>query len=217
MVKKGSGTFESVKSGQSVVNVKSLGIRRSEHWLFRDLSFDLFAGESLQIFGENGSGKTSLLRCLCGLLSEAEGEIVWAEQTQPIFLGHLAAVKAELSVFENLLLHPVGGKFPSEDAVLKAIIDVGLEGYEEEPARRLSAGQTRRVALARLLLAETQCWILDEPFTSLDVAGCRWLETKISDFVSNGGSLIITSHQEIQLSVKPKSITIKKNPKWDQE
>ncbi len=199
-----------------ILDVKSLGIRRSERWLFRSLDFRLDAGEVIQIVGENGAGKTSLLRCLCGLLSKAEGEIIWGEQIEPIYLGHLAAVKPELTVFENLSLHPVAARFPEEDEVLRAIIDVNLEGYEDESARRLSAGQTRRVALARLLLADSPCWILDEPFTSLDAAGCRWLEEKIAVYVASGGSLIVTSHQHIELAVKPKIIEIERNTHWEE-
>ncbi len=202
---------------EKILDVSRLGIRRSERWLFRDLSFSLAPGEALQIFGENGSGKTSLLRCLCGLLNNAEGEVTWNDTVQPIFLGHLAAVKTELSVFENLSLHPIGARFPSQESVLKAIIEVNLVGYEEELARRLSAGQTRRVALARLLLADSSCWILDEPFTSLDVDGCRWLELLISKFVESGGSVIITSHQSIRLTTHLKEITLQKNQNWDVE
>jgi heme exporter protein A len=198
-----------------MLNVTALGIRRSERWLFRGLSFSLSTGEALQIFGENGSGKTSLLRCLCGLLSEAEGKVEWDETIQPIFLGHLAAVKTELSVYENLALHPIGAKFPSEDRILKAIIDVNLATYEEEPAHRLSAGQLRRVALARLLLADSKCWILDEPFTSLDVDGCSWLEQLISKFIKNGGTVIFTSHQPINLGTQPLQITLDKNKLWE--
>ena len=201
-----------MESNKLILEVSALGVRRSERWLFRGLDFTLSGAEMIQVVGENGAGKTSLLRCLCGLLSKAEGTINWAEQVQPIYLGHLAAVKPELSVFENLSLHPVASRFPSENKVLQAIIDVNLDGYEEELARRLSAGQVRRVALARLLLADSPCWILDEPFTSLDKAGCAWLEEKIADYVAAGGSLIVTSHQKIELPIQPKLIEIKRLP-----
>jgi len=204
-----------VDIAKTMLNVTALGIRRSERWLFKELTFALAEGEALQIFGENGSGKTSLLRCLCGLLGEAEGKVVWDESVHPIFLGHLAAVKTELSVYENLSLHPIATKFPLEDDILKAIIEVDLAGYEEELARRLSAGQIRRVALARLLLADSKCWILDEPFTSLDAVGCKWLEQLISKFIESGGSVIITSHQAINFSIKPRQITLDKNKVWE--
>ncbi|RLA04180.1 MAG: heme ABC exporter ATP-binding protein CcmA [Gammaproteobacteria bacterium] len=202
----------SSKSGL-ILTVQSLGIRRSERWLFRDLSFQLSEGEAVQVVGQNGSGKTSLLRSLCGLLPHGEGEIDWREvddlPTMPIFLGHLPAVKPELSVFENLLYHPIGGEFMAETAILDSIDEVLLSAYTDTPARHLSAGQTRRVGLARLLLAKTDCWVLDEPFTSLDVEGCAWLELKISAFVKTGGSVLLTSHQPVNLESSPRILEIK--------
>ncbi len=197
-----------------ILTVDSLGIRRSERWLFRDMCFRLEAGEVIQVIGQNGAGKTSLLRSLCGLLPHAEGEINWCEIDDkpclPIFLGHLPAVKPELSVLENLLYHPIAGKFMAENIIEEAISEVGLSSYADTPARHLSAGQTRRVGLARLLLAETPCWVLDEPFTSLDVEGCEWLEQKIEQYVEKGGSVLLTSHQTINLAKRPRILEIKR-------
>lgn len=196
----------------NIVTVKSLGIRRSERWLFRDLNFELSPGEVIQVVGPNGAGKTSLLRSMCGLLPHAEGSIKWhGEETTniPIFLGHLPAVKPELSVLENLKYHPIGGKFISEELIEDAIDEVRLSYYADTPARHLSAGQTRRVGLARLLLAETDCWVLDEPYTSLDVEGCAWLEARISEFVNKGGAVLMTSHQPINLAESPRILEIK--------
>ena len=196
-----------------ILKVDSLGIRRSERWLFRDLSFQLIHGEVIQVIGQNGSGKTSLLRSLCGLLPHAEGSIGWREVDDnpclPIFLGHLPAVKPELSVLENLLYHPLAGKFFTEEIIINAIDEVLLSAYVDTPARHLSAGQTRRVGLARLLLADTECWVLDEPFTSLDVEGCAWLEQKITEFTNKGGSVLLTSHQPVNLSETPRMLEIK--------
>jgi len=131
-----------------ILAVKSLGIRRSERWLFRDLDFQLTNGEVIQVVGQNGAGKTSLLRSLCGLLPHAEGDINWREVEDnpclPVFLGHLPAVKPELTVLENLLYHPLGGKFITEDAIENAINEVRLSYYIDTPARHLSAGQTRK-------------------------------------------------------------------------
>lgn len=199
----------------TILSVKSLGIRRSERWLFRHLSFQLSDGEVLQVVGHNGSGKTSLLRSLCGLLLHREGEIKWHQANDqpclPLFLGHSTAVKPELSVMENLLYHPLGGKFMTEGEIESAIDEVGLTYYIDCTARQLSAGQIRRVGLARLILANAQCWILDEPFTSLDVDGCRWLELKITEFVQQGGAILLTSHQPVNLEQQPRILEIKFN------
>jgi heme exporter protein A len=196
-----------------ILTVKSLGIRRSERWLFRDLDFQLEEADVLQVIGTNGSGKTSLLRSLCGLLNAAEGDIVWHESDGkvcvPLFLGHLAAVKPELTVMENLLYHPIGGEFLDEQLIEDAIEEVGLSYYSDSAARKLSAGQIRRVGLARLTLAKTKCWILDEPFTSLDAGGCSWLEAKITQFKDSGGSVILTSHQPVNLQQSPRILEIK--------
>ena len=201
-------------NSNSILTVQSLGIRRSERWLFRDLSFQLTNGEVIQVVGKNGAGKTSLLRSLCGLLPHAEGDFSWREVDDnpclPIFLGHLPAVKPELSVLENLLYHPLGGKFIDENLIEDAIDEVRLSYYADTPARHLSAGQIRRVGLARLLLADTECWVLDEPFTSLDVEGCSWLEQKITEFVKKGGSVLLTSHQTITLAESPRILEIKR-------
>jgi len=113
-------------------------------------------------------------------------------------------------VLENLLYHPIAGKFVAEDIIEDAITEVGLSWYADTPARHLSAGQTRRVGLARLLIADTPCWILDEPFTSLDVEGCSWLEQKIEQYVAKGGSVLLTSHQTINLSQAPRILEIKR-------
>lgn len=195
-----------------VLAVKSLAIRRSERWLFRELNFQLNAGQVIQVVGQNGAGKTSLLRSLCGLLPHAEGEINWKEVDEmpilPIFLGHLPAVKSELSVLENLQYHPIAGKFLADDQIEDAIDEVRLSYYADTPARHLSAGQTRRVGLARLILAETDCWVLDEPFTSLDIEGCHWLEIKIAEYVKKGGSVLFTSHQKVNLTVTPQILEL---------
>ncbi len=194
-----------------IAKVSALGLRRSERWLFRALSFQFNSGEVIQVIGPNGSGKTSLLRAMCGLLFVAEGEIKWGSDERrilPFYQGHRAAIKPELTVFENLKLHPLGGQFFSDSRIDDAIGAVNLTGYEDEPARRLSAGQTRRVGLARLLLTNAPCWVLDEPFTSLDIEGCAWLEHQIEQYVAMGNSVLITSHQKMQLNISPRIIDL---------
>jgi len=195
-----------------ILQVNKLGVRRSERWLFRNLDLKLSSGEIYQVVGQNGAGKTSLLRCLCGLLPEQEGDIAWQQDDEmpiiPLFYGHLPAVKPELTVLENLLYHPINGNFYNGDVIEAALHEVGLGAYFDSEARHLSAGQARRVALARLLIADSKCWILDEPFTALDVKGCTWLEGIISSYVKRGGSVLLTSHQPVSLDVELKVLEI---------
>ena len=120
-------------SGKPIVTVNNLGIRRSERWLFQALSFSVTEGEAIQVTGKNGAGKTSLLRALCGLLPFQDGEVHWRTIDElpiiPTFLGHLAAVKGDLTVLENILYHPINGKFHQEEAIETALIEVGLGQY----------------------------------------------------------------------------------------
>lgn len=200
---------------QPLLKVNKLGLRRSERWLFRELSFQLNTHEVVHITGENGIGKTSLLRCLCGLLSAQEGAISWHQENDlpilPLFFGHAPTVKPELTVLENLLLHPLNRQYYSEAVWEEALHTVGLGSYLDTMAKNLSAGQTRRVALARLLVSDAKCWILDEPFTALDVTACQWLSEVISDYASKGGSVLMTSHQPVVMSADVKVMEIKKD------
>jgi len=183
---------------------------RDDRPLFRELSFTVGLGEVLQVEGRNGSGKTSLLRILCGLATPAEGEVRW--RGQPLsrvrydywldlaYLGHAHGVKLELTPIENLRLaralkrpHPVIG---IEDALER----VGLLGFEDVPARSLSAGQCRRVALARLLATRARVWILDEPLTAIDRRGVTEIEALIVDHARAGGSVVLTTHHAVRLS-----------------
>lgn len=198
-----------------VLEVTRLGLRRSERWLFQNLSYKLYPGEVIQATGNNGAGKTSMLRCVCGLLPQQEGNVQWQtiedEPIIPLFFGHLPAIKSDLTVMENLLYHPINGQFYSEEVIERALFEVGLQHYVDRLAKHLSAGQTRRVGLARLLIADARCWVLDEPFTALDVKACRWLEGVISDYVKQGGAVLVTSHQPIELSVEIKEMRIEED------
>jgi heme exporter protein A len=202
-------------AGHTILKTTQLGLRRSERWLFQNLSFSLSTGQVIQVTGENGSGKTSLLRCVCGLLPQQTGEVDWQIEAEepiiPLFFGHSPSIKTELTVMENLLYHPVNGRFYDEPEIEQALYEVGLGNYLDRMARHLSAGQTRRVGLARLLFADSKCWILDEPFTALDVKACQWLEGVISRFAQQGGAVLITSHQPMQLDVPVSELRIEED------
>lgn len=183
---------------------------RGERRLFDGLDLAVGAGEWLHVQGENGTGKTSLLRMLASLSPPAAGEIRWHGEPikalaedyhrELLFLGHHGAVKEELTPFENLTLAAqLDGSLLDEAAALKALARFGLRGREDLAVRFLSAGQKRRVLLARLAVRKATLWILDEPFTALDVKAVEMLSGLIVEHVTNGGIAILTSHQTIPL------------------
>lgn len=189
----------------------SLQCVRGERELFHDLSFALGSGEMLLVSGPNGAGKTSLLRLLCGLSPPASGEIRWQGESVPAqrseycrhmaYLGHHNGVKEELTPLENLrVATAVAGVATAEEKMSAALDRVGLAGYEELPAKLLSQGQKRRVALARLLLADARLWILDEPLAALDVQAVALVEEMLAAHLASGGLAVLTTHQPLNIS-----------------
>lgn len=176
----------------------ALTLVRGERELFSDLHFSLRAGEILQIEGENGAGKTSLLRLLAGLARYGyDGEV---QRLSPlIYIGHLSAVKELLTPRENLAWHVDGLGAPGDNAVCAALARVGLAGYEDVPSHQLSAGQHRRVNLARLYLSSQPLWLLDEPFTAIDRQGVAALERLFVSHAQRGGAVALTSHQALNM------------------
>lgn len=185
-------------SGTPVLAARSLCLDRGGRKLFRDLSFEICAGQLWQIEGANGAGKTSLLRILSGLSRYGfEGEV---ERYAPqLYLGHQSAVKALLTPRENLALHVSGDGCYENEQIESALERVGLYGYEDVASHTLSAGQHRRVNLARLLLSDTSLWLLDEPFTAIDKAGVDELQALLALHVEAGGAVIMTSHQSLDV------------------
>lgn len=191
------------------LHVNSISCTRGYRDLFSDLDFTLSAGQVLRVEGKNGSGKTSLLRIISGLAQPLEGYVLWNGQKihhpesdyfqQLLFIGHRAGIKFELSPIENLLMAKALNGSKSENSIEEALYQVGLYGFEDIPCARLSAGQKRRVALAQLFLTESTVWILDEPYTSLDVAAVSMLEQRFNQHTAEGGILLITSHQPVTL------------------
>lgn len=184
---------------------------RGDRRLFSGLDFAVSPGTFVQLTGPNGSGKTSLLRILCGLLAPAEGQVTWqganirslGEEyfTAVTYLGHRHGVKDELSAVENLRIsNALNGIAVSKDRALAVLQQMGLAGRELLPARLLSEGQRRRVALARLLVCETQLWLLDEVMTSLDKGAVVLVRSLIENHLAGGGIAIVATHQELELS-----------------
>ncbi len=190
------------------LNVKNLACLRNEQVLFSGLNVSLSPENVLFLEGENGSGKTSLLRILCGFRLPDEGDITWGNQSissvpeysQNIsYVGHKNGIKDELTVEENLnLMRSMATASDIEtESVLKQI---GLFKQADVLSRQLSAGQKRKLALARLMMTNNSFWILDEPFTSLDKATVVFFESLIKQHIARGGMLILTSHHDIDLS-----------------
>jgi heme exporter protein A len=189
---------------------QNLTCARGERTLFKDLSFQVNAGELLYVRGSNGAGKTSLLRLLVGLAKPVAGEITWkgvlAEKCpeefrrDTLYLGHHGALKGELSALENLKFSAaMDGLELKESEALSALAVFGLKGRERLPVEWLSAGQKRRVLLARLALRKAKLWILDEPLNALDVNATEFLLSMIRDHLQQQGAVIMTSHQLFDL------------------
>jgi heme exporter protein A len=184
----------------------NLSCIRGTQTLFSDLSLQLDAGQWLYLQGENGAGKTSLLRILAGLSLPAAGTVTW--QGTPIskqrsdyhadmlYLGHHASLKEDLTLTENLRsLMAMDGLQVSDTAIREALTRMGLAKRQHLPARVLSAGQKRRGLLARLLLRPAKLWILDEPFNALDVHAIAELQDCLKAHLCTGGLIVLTSHQ----------------------
>lgn len=167
--------------------------------MFQSLSFGVCPGQLLQVDGANGAGKTSLLRILAGL--SRYGYSGHVERRSPLlYLGHQPAVKALLTPRENLAWHVAGQGSHSDGEIEEALAKVGLYGYEDVASHALSAGQHRRVNLARLHLSQSPLWLLDEPFTAIDRDGVAELECLLVEHLERGGAVILTSHQALQVA-----------------
>ena len=179
---------------------------RDDRVLFEGLAFELVSGQVLLLEGKNGSGKTSLLRILCGFREPDAGQVFWCGDAindsqyyaDMAYVGHLDGVKKELTVLENLKVSLALGR-SGQYSIQQALTKVHLADYDDVLVQALSAGQKRRLSLARLLITQNIVWILDEPFTSLDKQGIALIETLMSEHCANGGMIVLTSHHDIDL------------------
>lgn len=196
-----------------MLKIDQLNVTRGDKCLFTDLSFTVKPGDLLQIEGRNGSGKTTLLRILAGLGLSDTGQVYWYDEPiaqareqyhrELLFIGHQTGIKRELTAYENTLFYLRLNQInASQEELYAALAKVGLAGREDVPVMHLSAGQQRRVALARLWLSNYKLWILDEPLTAIDKRGVTVLEDLFTQHVVQGGMLIFTTHQDM-LSESP--------------
>ena len=194
----------------SVLEARALTCIRGERELFSVLDLQVFAGQCLHIRGENGVGKTSLLRLLTGLTSPESGEVLWSGHSikeeaseyhnKLLFLGHRDALKEDLSAIENLRLYAaIDGITLSEQDAFASLWRFGLKGREDLPVNCLSAGQKKRVLMARMLTRGAQVWILDEPFNALDTHAVQELQDLIAEHLRGNGLVVLTSHQPLAI------------------
>lgn len=206
---------------------RALYCERDDRILFESLDFDLYRGEVLQVRGSNGSGKTTLLRMVCGLNDAFSGAILWegepietqreAFRGDTLYLGHRVGVNRALSPLENLRW-ACGIQAPRSDRdIEQALSRIGLRGYEHVPCRSLSAGQQQRVSLARLLLSPARLWVLDEPFTTLDVKGVGDLEALLAQHVTAGGAVLVTTHHPLRVSTGIRYLNLDDVPHHNEE
>ena len=202
------------------LEVRQLYSERNERVLFAGLSLSVGPGEIVQLAGANGSGKTSLLRILAGLSTRYEGDIFWRGSLKSevaesfnrsmLYFGHQPGVKAILSPIENLKWYAAMHPGVNAERIPYALEQVGLRGYEDVPCHTLSAGQNRRVSLARLYLSDAPLWILDEPFTAIDKHGVAQKEALIQQHADQGGAVILTTHHELALGERLRRINLDK-------
>jgi len=198
----------SLNSAQLCLSGRDLFCERDDRVLFDGLNFEFKAGQIIRIAGPNGAGKSTLMRILLGMSAGYEGRLTWNGKAldkvrydfnaQLLYLGHQVGIKGSLTPEENLnALNPQ----TNQTNIYKALDKVGLRGFEDLPCQGLSAGQQRRVALARLFIEDKPVWILDEPFTAIDKDGVTELESIIVDHAAKGGLVILTTHHEIAANV----------------
>ncbi len=198
----------------------NLEARRGRRVLFSGLAFAAQAGQLVRVAGANGSGKTTLLRMVVGLTTPDAGGVHWCGRritdqrdefhAQLVYIGHAAALKDDLSAVENLhAMVALGGDRSGAAEATQALAQAGLKGRERLPARVLSQGQRRRVALARLALASHRgLWVLDEPFNALDSAATEWLSGLIRQRLQGGGIVLLTSHQAVPVDGVADQVTV---------
>lgn len=195
------------------LEVNAISVWRGDNLLLNDVSFTLNPGDVLQVQGANGSGKTTLLRIVCGLGLADEGQVSWCGDSieknrdqfheDLLYLGHKPGIKPALSAIENLriftLLDGQAATANTDTDIAQALDELSLLSKAHLPCRALSAGQQRRVALARLVLQSAKLWVLDEPLTSLDKDGLALVEQRMATHVHNGGSILLTTHAPISI------------------
>ncbi len=199
-----------MNSAASGLLIEQVHVWRGERHLLRGISASLAPGRLLHVSGPNGAGKSTLLRVLTGLLRPEQGNVSWQGrairanavlyQAEVAFAAHEPALKADLTALENLHFSVGLKRAVSRPDLLDVLRQTGVAQCAELPARVLSAGQRRRVAMARVIALQAPLWLLDEPFSNLDASGCRVLSELLDAHIRAGGTAVVVAHQEVSLS-----------------
>jgi heme exporter protein A len=207
---------------QLLLEAREVSCERDHRLLFERVSFTIAEGQVLQIAGANGSGKTTLLRFLGGISRAFSGDILWCGRSirdvatqyrsQFLYLGHAPGVSLNLSPLENLRWYFSLNQHIDPKPLEYALHQVGLAGYEDVPAYRMSAGQQRRIALARLIVSQAPLWILDEPFTAIDRHGVAELEQLLARHAHAGGGVVLTTHHALNLDTPFVRVELESDP-----
>ena len=194
-----------------------MSLLRGERCLFENLNFALNAGEVLLVQGANGSGKTCLLRSIAGLTGLETGYVSWQAvpterdrqsfSAEVVWMAHRVGFKGDLTLIENLRFE-TGLRAATLAGIDEVLERLGLSRLIDLPLRYLSAGQQRRVALARMLISDARLWLMDEPFTNLDAAGQSLVVDLISEHLAKGGACVIAAHNELEISVPVQRIQL---------
>ncbi len=193
-----------------LIKIRNVSFKRDRRFIFKGVNLTLGRGEALHLMGPNGCGKTTLIRVMTTLLNPSAGNIYYLDKdvnevryqylSELLYIGHKPAVKLWLSVEENLAWMAASEGIRDRDLVLSALDSMGLAGFNARLCHQLSAGQIRRVALARLMLTKRKIWLLDEPFSTLDAEGTFFITNFLQEHLNREGAIFVTSHQDIELS-----------------
>lgn len=201
------------QNNRVLLSAQGISCQKQDRILFEDISLTVASGELIHLQGTNGAGKTSLIRILVGLSTPDTGSVSLTNSSLDnyplIYLGHKLGLNRHLSSVENLQFWAnMHGISISTDELYALLARFNLVGLEDVPSGELSAGQQRRVSLARTQLLPANIWILDEPYTSLDIQGVSFIQNLIDEFVEGGGAVLMTSHQSLQSRLPVKNITL---------
>tara|TARA_Y100001970_G_scaffold150158_1_gene184132 strand:+ start:79 stop:681 length:603 start_codon:yes stop_codon:yes gene_type:complete len=182
----------------SLLESKNLSLMRNDHYIIRDLSIEISPKTVVNIFGNNGSGKTSLLKVLSGITEKTNGEIL-RNNVDVIYVGHKNGLKSNLTIHENLALDNLQDRVISSDEIDNVIRKYQMFDYRDTLVKNLSHGQQKRVCLMRTIIINSNLWLLDEPYSALDSKGIDILNNTIKEAVTNGVAVLMTNHKKIEI------------------